>query len=50
MRGRSSSSTFRGTSGRFRDVLELDLPRTENHLLAIITGLETARGLQVAGS
>jgi len=44
------ASTFRGTSGRFRDVLELDLPRTENHLLAIITGLETARGLQVAGS
>ena len=35
---------------RFRDLLDLDLPRTENHLLAIITGLEAARGLQVAGS
>jgi|SRR5215469_7755722 len=44
------ASAFRGTSGRFRDLLDLDLPRTENHLLAIITGLEAARGLQVAGS
>lgn len=44
------AGTFRGISGRFRDLLELDLPRTENHLLAIITGLETARGLQVTGS
>ena len=41
---------FRGTANRFRDLLDLDLPRTENHLLAIITGLEAARGLQVAGS
>lgn len=44
------ASTFRGTSGRFRDLLDRDLPRTESHLLAIITGLETARGLQVTGS
>jgi hypothetical protein len=44
------ASTFRGTSGRFRDLLDRDLPRTENHLLAIITGLEAARGLQAAGS
>jgi len=44
------AGAFRGTSGRFRDLLDLDLPRTENHLLAIITGLEAARGLQVAGS
>ena len=44
------ASTFRGTSGRFRDLLDRDLPRTESHLLAIITGLEAARGLQVAGS
>jgi hypothetical protein len=44
------ASTFRGTSGRFRDLLDRDVPRTENHLLAIITGLEAARGLQAAGS
>jgi hypothetical protein len=44
------ASTFRGASGRFRDLLDRDLPRTENHLLAIITGLEAARGLQAAGS
>jgi len=44
------TSTFRGTAGRFRDLLDLDLPRTENHLLAVITGLEAARGIQVAGS
>ena len=44
------ASTFRGPSGRFRDLLDRDLPRTESHLLAIITGLEAARGLQVAGS
>ena len=44
------AGTFASTSGRFRDLLELDLPRAENHLLAVITGLEAARGLQVAGS
>jgi hypothetical protein len=44
------AGAFRGTSGRFRDLLDRDLPRTENHLLAIITGLEAARGLQAAGS
>lgn len=44
------AGTFRGTANRFRDVLEIDLPRTENHLLNIITGLEAARGIRVAGS
>jgi len=43
------AGAFRGTSGRFRDLLERDLPRTESHLLAIITRLEAARGLQVTG-
>jgi hypothetical protein len=44
------AGAFRGTADRFRDLLDVDLPRTENHLLAIITGLEAARGLQVTGS
>ncbi len=44
------AGTFRGAANRFRDLLDVDLPRTENHLLAIITGLEAARGLQAAGS
>jgi hypothetical protein len=44
------ASTFRGPAGRFRDLLELDLPRTENHLLAIINGLQAARGIPVTGS
>ena len=44
------AGTFRGTADRFRDLLDVDLPRTENHLLAIITGLQAARGLPVTGS
>jgi len=44
------AGAFASASGRFRDLLDRDLPRTENHLLAVITGLEAARGLQVAGS
>lgn len=43
-------SAFRVAASRFRDLLDLDLPRTENHLLAIINGLEAARGIQVPGS
>ena len=44
------ASQFRGAATRFRDLLELDMPRTENHLLAIINGLEASRRVQVAGS
>lgn len=44
------ASQFRGAATRFRDLLELDVPRTENHLLAIINGLEDSRRIQVAGS
>ncbi len=44
------AGTFRGTADRFRELLDLDLPRTENHLLAIISGLQAARGLPVTGS
>ncbi len=43
------ASAFRGAASRFRNLLDLDLPRTENHLLAIINGLEAARGIQVTG-
>jgi hypothetical protein len=44
------ASQFRGAVTRFRDLLELDLPRTESHLLRIINGLEDSRRIQVAGS
>jgi hypothetical protein len=44
------AGAFRGTADRFRDLLDQDLPRTENHLLAIISGLQAARGLPVTGS
>jgi hypothetical protein len=44
------AGTFRGTADRFRGLLDVDLPRTENHLLAIISGLQAARGLPVTGS
>lgn len=43
------ASTFHGAASRFRNLLEVDLPRTESHLLAIISGLEEARGIQVRG-
>ena len=39
------ASAFQGPSSRFRSVLDVDLPRTEQHLLAIIDGLEAARGV-----
>ena len=44
------ASAFRGPATRFQDLLELDLPRTEHHLLSIINGLEASRRIQVAGS
>jgi hypothetical protein len=44
------ASAFLGPSSRFRNLLEVDVPRTENHLLAVISGLEAARGVQVAQS
>jgi hypothetical protein len=40
------ASAFAGPSGRFRNLLDVDLPRTEQHLLAIIDGLEAARGVR----
>ena len=42
------ASAFQGPSSRFRNVLDVDLPRTEQHLLALIDGLEAARGVRAA--
>jgi hypothetical protein len=36
-------SEFHGVAGRFRDLLETDLPRTEGHLVALIGSLQAAR-------
>ncbi|HTS96789.1 MAG TPA: hypothetical protein VMI33_09215 [Streptosporangiaceae bacterium] len=44
------AGAFRGVASRFRDLLDLDLPRTETHLRAIVGGLEASRRIQVAGS
>lgn len=41
------ASAFRGSANRFRNLIETDVPRAERHLLAIINGLEDARGIQV---
>jgi hypothetical protein len=43
-------SAFAGQAGRFRNLLDVDLPRTEHHVLAIIDGLEAARGVQATRS
>jgi hypothetical protein len=44
------TSEFLGTAGRFRDLLETDLPRTEEHLVAVIASLQAARRVPVNGS
>ena len=44
------AGAFRGAAIRFRDLLDLDLPRIENHLRAVIGGLEASRRIRVAGS
>ena len=46
----AEASEFAGTASRFSDLLENDLPRTEEHLLAIIRSLEAARRVQAPGS
>jgi len=46
----AEASEFQGTAGRFADLLENDLPRTEEHLLAVISSLEAARRVQAPGS
>ena len=37
------AGAFRGVAGRYRDLLDHDLPRAEAHLLELIAKLETAR-------
>jgi hypothetical protein len=44
------ASEFQGTASRFRDLLETDLPRTEEYLLAAIRSLEAARRVQAPGA
>ncbi len=46
----AEASEFQGTADRFGDLLENDLPRTEEHLLAVIRSLEAARRVQAPGS
>jgi hypothetical protein len=45
-----AASVFYGAAIGFRDLLENDLPRTEEQLLDMITSLEAARRVQAAGS
>ena len=42
----AEASEFQGIAGRFADLLENDLPRMEEHLVAIIASLEAARRVQ----
>ena len=46
----AEASEFAGTASRFGDLLENDLPRTEEHLLALVRSLEGARRVQAPGS
>jgi hypothetical protein len=46
----AEASEFAGTASRFRDLLENDLPRTEEQLLAAIRSLEAARRVQAPGA
>ena len=43
-------SEFGGATGRFRILLQDDLPRAESHLLAIIASLRAARRVPAPGS
>jgi hypothetical protein len=40
------ASAFRGTASRFRNLIEVDVPHADAHLLGIAEGLEAARGIQ----
>jgi hypothetical protein len=44
------AGAFRSAAVRFRDLLDLDLPRTENHLRDVIGGLEASRRIRPPGS
>lgn len=43
------ASEFGGAADRFRDLLEVGLPRSADHLLAMIRSLEAARRVQAPG-
>ena len=44
------ADAFRSKVSRFRNLIEVDMPHTDAHLLAIIEGMEAARGVQAPGS
>jgi hypothetical protein len=44
------AGAFRSVAGRFRNLIEVEVPRTDAHLLAIIEGLKAAREVQPPGS
>lgn len=44
------AAAFHGAASRFRNLIEMNLPHTDSHLLAIISGLESARQVQAPGS
>ena len=44
------AGAFRSVADRFRNLIEVDVPRTDAHLLAIIEGLEAARRVQTPGA
>lgn len=46
----AEAGEFSGTAGRFTDLLEGDLPRMEEHLVAIIASLEAARRVRAPAS
>jgi hypothetical protein len=46
----AEASEFQGPASRFLGLLETDLPRTEQHLLAAIRSLEAARRVQAPGA
>jgi len=46
----AEASEFAGAASQFGNLLENDLPRTEEHLLALIRSLEAARRVQAPGS
>jgi hypothetical protein len=46
----AEAGEFQGIAGRFADLLENDLPRMEEHLVAIIASLEAARRVQAPAS
>ena len=46
----AEASQFQGIAGRFADLLENELPRMEEHLVAIIASLEAARRVQAPAS